>query len=81
MECKLRAQISPASLENVSRKGKEKVGEPDVPPESFDGNSSGSDMSLDEEFGIPSLKTQDVKRHKQVTRHQEVIQKFVDLEE
>ena len=47
---------------NVSRKGKEKVGEPVVPPDSFDGNSSGSDMSLDEEFGIPTMRTPGVKK-------------------
>ena len=51
---------------DVSRKGKEKVFEP------FDifaghstmdgGDSSGSEMSLDEEFGIPAMKTPGVKK-------------------
>ena len=59
---RLHAQISPASLENVSQKGKEKVGEPTVRSDSFDGNSSGSYMSLDEEFGILAMRTLGVKK-------------------
>ena len=38
------------------------MGEPADPSDSFDGNSSGSDMSLDEEFGIPAMRTPGVKK-------------------
>ena len=38
------------------------MGERAVPSDSFDGNSSGSDISLDEEFGIPTMRTPCVKK-------------------
>ncbi len=60
---RLRERESPASSSNVSRKGKEKVDDaPSLPNlsagfDDVEGNSSGSDHSLDEEFGIPFVKT------------------------
>ena len=65
---RLRERESPASSSNVSRKGKEKVDEaPKLPNLSAgydyaDGDSSGSEQSLDEEFGIPSVRTPGVKK-------------------
>ena len=59
---------SPTGSSNVSRKGKEKVDDaPNLPnlSASFDdveGHSSGFEHSLDEEFGIPSLKTLGIRR-------------------
>ena len=65
---KLRDRESHVSSSNVSQKGKEKVD--DAPRmlnlstgyEDVDANSSGSKHSLDEEFGIPSVKTPSVKK-------------------
>ncbi|MCO5575796.1 hypothetical protein L7F22_029601 [Adiantum nelumboides] len=60
---RLRKEVSPTSSINVSRKGKEKVDEgmrlpnATVGPDDVDGHSSGSEYSLDEEFGIPSVRT------------------------
>ena len=57
-----------AALSNVSRRGKEKVDDvqniPNVSAgfDDVEGNSSGSEHSLDEEFGIPSVKTPGVKK-------------------
>ena len=65
MECD---RDSLANLANVSQKGKEKVDDaPRMPNlstscEDVDANSSGSKHSLDEEFGIPSVKTPSVKK-------------------
>ncbi|MCO5597772.1 hypothetical protein L7F22_051854 [Adiantum nelumboides] len=63
---KLRERESPTSSTNVSQKGKEKVDHvPQIPNLSAgfdDGNSSGSEHSLDEEFGIPSVRTPGVKK-------------------
>ena len=65
---RLRDRDSPVSSSNVSQKGKEKVGDaPRMPNvstgyEDVDANSSGSEHSLDEEFGIPSVKTPGVKK-------------------
>ncbi|MCO5572909.1 hypothetical protein L7F22_026670 [Adiantum nelumboides] len=63
---RLRERESPASSTNVSQKGKEKFDEvPQIPNLSAgfdDGNSSGSEHSLDEEFGIPSVRTPGVKK-------------------
>lgn len=56
---------SPANSSNVSRKGKEKVDDAPQFPElnvCHDDVDSGSDHSLDEEFGIPSVKTLGVKK-------------------
>ncbi|MGJ2631353.1 reverse transcriptase domain-containing protein, partial [Salmonella enterica subsp. enterica serovar Paratyphi A] len=57
-----------ANSSNVSQKGKENVDDaPQVPElsagyDDVDRHSSGSDHSLDEEFGIPSVKTPGVKK-------------------
>ena len=65
---RLRDRDSPVSSSNVSQKGKEKVDDaPRMPNlstgyEDVDANSSGSEHSLDEEFGIPSVKTPGVKK-------------------
>ncbi|MCO5590783.1 hypothetical protein L7F22_044758 [Adiantum nelumboides] len=65
---KLHKEVSPANSINVSRKGKEKVDEgmrmPNVTTEHDDvnGHSSGSKHSLDEELGIPSVRTLGVRR-------------------
>jgi len=64
---RLRTQTNSANLENVSQKGKEKVDDTHGFPEIsegqsiVDGDSSGSNMSLDEDLGIPSMKTLGVK--------------------
>ncbi|MCO5599410.1 hypothetical protein L7F22_053513 [Adiantum nelumboides] len=61
-------EVSPASSINVSRKGKEKVDEgmrlPNVTVghDDADRHSSGSKHSLDEELGIPSIRTPSVSR-------------------
>ncbi|MCO5604331.1 hypothetical protein L7F22_058496 [Adiantum nelumboides] len=60
----LRKEVSPASSINVSKKGKEKVHEsmriPNVTGrhDDVDRHSSGSEYSLEEELGIPSVRTQ-----------------------
>jgi len=65
---RLRERESPANSSNVSRKGKEKVDDAGYVPnlsagyDEVDANSSGSEHSLDEEFGIPSVKTPSVKK-------------------
>ncbi|MCO5599988.1 hypothetical protein L7F22_054096 [Adiantum nelumboides] len=65
---RLRTYASPASSINVSRKGNKKVDEgmrmPNVSAEHDDvnGHSSGSEHSLSEELGIPSVRTLGVKR-------------------
>ncbi|MCO5550860.1 hypothetical protein L7F22_004354 [Adiantum nelumboides] len=57
---------SPPSSTNVSQKGKEKVDDvPQIPNLSAgfdDGNSSGFEHSLDDEFGIPPVRTPGVKK-------------------
>jgi hypothetical protein len=64
----LRHNSSPTNTCDASYKGKEKVGEalgmPDISAgySHVDGESSGSKQSLDEEFGIPAIKTPGVKR-------------------
>ena len=61
---KTHEQVAP----NVSRKGKEKVDEPPMVLDastnhsSIGGDSSGSEMSLDEELGIPIMRTPGVKK-------------------
>ncbi|MCO5568943.1 hypothetical protein L7F22_022646 [Adiantum nelumboides] len=63
---RLRKEVRPTSSINVLRKGKEKVDEgmrmPTVGHDDADGHSSGSEPSLDEELGIPSIRTQGVRR-------------------
>ncbi|MCO5547474.1 hypothetical protein L7F22_000924 [Adiantum nelumboides] len=63
---RLHERESPASSTNVLQKGKEKVDDvPQIPNLSAgfdDGNSSGYEHSLDEEFGIPSMRTPSVKK-------------------
>ena len=65
---KLREKVSPATSSNVSRKGREKVDDaPKLPNlsaghDDVDADSSGLEQSLDEEFGIPSMKTPGVRR-------------------
>ena len=61
---KTHEQVAP----NVSRKGKEKVDEPlmvldaSTDHSGIGGDSSGSEMSLDEELGIPVMRTPSVKK-------------------
>ena len=61
-------QTNSVGSKNVSQKGKEKVDEglgfPDISAghSIVEGESSGSDISLDEELGIPSMKTPGVKK-------------------
>ena len=61
-------KVSPATSSNVSRKGKKKVDDvPKLPNlsachDDVDVDSSGLEQSLDEEFGIPSVKTPRVRR-------------------
>ena len=65
---RLRERESPTSSTNVSRKGKEKVDDaPKLPNlsaghDDAEADSSGSEHSLDDEFGIPSVKTPGVKK-------------------
>jgi hypothetical protein len=65
---RLRHNNSPTNTCDASYKGKEKVGEPLGVPDIFakyshvDGESSGSKQSLDEEFGIPAIRTPGVRR-------------------
>ena len=62
----MRGSVSPATSSNVSRKGKEKLHDSMMPELSVgfdvDGESSGSEQSLDEEFGIPAIKTSGAKK-------------------
>ncbi len=59
---------SPTNTGDASYKGKEKVGKPLGMPNistrysHVDGKSNGSEQSLDEEFGIPAIRTPGVKR-------------------
>ena len=58
---------------HVSHKGKEKVDQPFMPDMSgghsyVDGDSSGSEQSLDEELGIPAVVTPGVQRTKTILR-------------
>ena len=61
-------RLHPASSENASYKGKEKVGDPMVLPNIFaghstvDGDLSGSKASLDDELGILVMRTPGVKK-------------------
>ena len=63
---RLRGSVSPVTSSNVSRKGKEKVKDSTLPELSagfdFDGESSGSEQSLDEEFNIPIVRTPGAKK-------------------
>ena len=65
---KSHVQVAP----NVSRKGKEKVGEPLIVSDVsaghsvVDGDSSGSEMSLDDELGIPAMRTPGVRKAMEV---------------
>jgi len=65
---RLHHNSSPTNTGDASYKGKEKVGEAlgmldiSVGYSHVDGKSSGSEQSLDEEFGIPVMKTPGVKR-------------------
>ena len=76
MECRLRTQVTPLSTGNVSRKGKEKVGETpfmaDVSSGSShaDMDSDDSEQSLDEEFGIPAVRTPGVRKAQEDARGQ-----------
>ncbi len=64
----MRHNSSPTNTGDASYKGKEKVGEAlgmhDISAgySHVDGESSGSEQSLDEEFEIPTIKTPSVKR-------------------
>jgi len=64
----LRHNNNPTNTCDASYKGKEKVGEalgmPDISAgySHVDGEFSGSEQSLDEEFGIPAIRTPGVKR-------------------
>ena len=62
----LREKPSPKGSSNVSKKGKEKVEDasrmPSLSASHNDGDLSGSEQSLDDEFGIPSIKTLGAKR-------------------
>ena len=64
----MRERKIPTGSSNVSRKGKEKVEDAPIKPnlsagfDDAEGHSSSSDHSLDEEFGIPSVKTLGVKK-------------------
>jgi hypothetical protein len=65
---RLRHNSNPTNTSDASYKGKEKVGEAlgmlDISAgySHVDGESSGSEQSLDEEFGIPTIRTPGVKR-------------------
>ena len=65
---RLRGKVTPPSTSHVSRKGKEKVDEPLCMPDvssgysHVDADSDGSEQSLDEEFGIPAVRTPGVKK-------------------
>jgi hypothetical protein len=65
---RLRHNSNPTNTSDASYKGKEKVGEPLGMPDistrysHVDGESSGSEQSLDEEFGIPAIKTPGVRK-------------------
>ena len=66
---RLQEKVSPASSSNVSHKGKEKLhdfGMPELSASHYDvdGDLSGSEQSLDDEFGIPALKTPRVRKYK-----------------
>ena len=71
---RLRTQVTPQSVSQVSRKGKEKVGEPPCMTSVSSGSShidvdsDGLEQSLDEEFGIPSVRTPGARRAKQVVK-------------
>ena len=73
---RLQTQVTPPSIGNVSRKGKEKVGEipfmADVSSASShaDIDSDGSEQSLDEEFGIPAVRTPGVRKAQEDARGQ-----------
>ncbi|MCO5595452.1 hypothetical protein L7F22_049495 [Adiantum nelumboides] len=84
---RLREKVSPASSINVFRKGKEKVdksmrmfnvtkGHEDV-----DGDSSGSEHSIDEELRIPSVRTPGVRRLHAEKGRLAAMQSHVGLEE
>ena len=63
-----RLRTSPASSSNVSQNGKEKVDDAPYMPHlsashhDGDGDSSGFEQSLDDEFGIPAVKTLGVRK-------------------
>ena len=65
---RLRGKGTPPSTPHVSQKGKEKVDEPLCMPDvssgysHVDADSDGSEQSLDEEFGIPAVKTPGVRK-------------------
>ncbi|MCO5608611.1 hypothetical protein L7F22_062824 [Adiantum nelumboides] len=65
---RLRTQVTSQSAPQVSRKGKEKVGEPPCMMSVSSGSShidadfDGLDQSLDEEFGIPAVRTLGVRK-------------------
>ena len=72
----MRTQVTPPSTWNVSRKGKEKVGE--TPFMAYvssssshaDMDSDGSKQSLDEEFGIVAVRTPGVRKAQEDARGQ-----------
>jgi hypothetical protein len=65
---RLRHNSSPTNTSDASYKGKEKVSEalgmPDISARysHLDGESSGSEQNLDEELGIPAIRTPGVRR-------------------
>ena len=73
---RLRTQVTPSSTGNVSRKGKEKVGETPFMADVSSGfshadmDSDGSEQSLDEEFGIPVVRTPGVRKAREDARGQ-----------
>ncbi|MCO5573025.1 hypothetical protein L7F22_026789 [Adiantum nelumboides] len=83
----LRKEESPASSINVSRKGKEKVDEgmrmPNVVVghDDVDGHSSGSEHSLDEELGIPSVRTPGGDALKDVQHIKALLRKQFDMKD
>ena len=57
----MQGSVSPATSTNVSCKGKEKLHDSRMPEPTtildIDGESSGFEQILDEEFGIPTIRT------------------------
>ena len=72
----MRTQVTSPSTRNVSRKGKEKVGETPFMADVSSGfshadmDSDGSKQSLDEEFGVPVVRTPGVRKAREDARGQ-----------
>ena len=71
---RLRTQVTPPNVSQVSRRIKEKVGEaPCITSVSsssshVDADSDGSEQSLDEEFDIPTVRTPGVRKANEVAK-------------